>query len=323
VDPKTPSTSIGDGIVQFSYDVTDLSASYYQPEGGTYWNAHCDVGPTHNGSRVGIPEPDDQVQFEDLMIFSMNYGVVAPRARLEPAVASSSRPVLELRVPPTPGSGTFTARLVLSGNRGVVKGLHSRIVYDRSRLELEEVEKGALVQPEGIFFASVNRDDGVVVDAAQLGEDLAFAGSGEVAILTFRVRGMGGRVDLAEANLRDVVNRDLLDVKSEQVVQADPVAPSVVTLPSVVEFRGAQPNPFTGRTELTFALPQECGVMLRVYDISGRLVRTVADGVFAAGEHRLAWDGRADDGRQLGAGIYFAEFRTGKDHRSQKLFVTR
>jgi len=163
----------------------------------------------------------------------------------------------------------------------------------------------------------------VVVDAAQLGEGLAFEGSGDVAILTFQVRRVGARPELAEADLRDVANRDPREVKSEEVVREAPVAPPAVAVPAVVEFRGAQPNPLTNQTELSFALPRECGVMLRIYDVGGRLVRTVADGVFAAGEHRLAWDGRDAAGRPLGAGIYFATLQADKDHRSQKLFVTR
>ncbi|MBM3318728.1 MAG: right-handed parallel beta-helix repeat-containing protein, partial [Candidatus Eisenbacteria bacterium] len=59
-------------------DTQDISAL-----GGTYYgytNPQCDVGPTHNGSRRGVPVPSGTIDFEDLMIFAMNYGVVAPQA---------------------------------------------------------------------------------------------------------------------------------------------------------------------------------------------------------------------------------------------------
>ena len=323
VDPKTPSVSIGDGSVQFSYDVTDLSATYHQPEGGTYWNAHCDVGPTDDASRLGIPQPDNQVEFEDLMIFSMNYGVVAPLVGTVPGSLAAAVPGLELRVPATPAMGIVTATLVLSRNPGVVKGLHSRIGYDRSRLELLGVEKGALAEPAGVFFAAVPQSDGVIVDVAQLGEGLAFAGSGEVAVLRFRVRSLNGRPELVEADLRNAANRDPRRVTPEEPGLAESAAAVKVQLPITAEFRGALPNPFRGQTDLLFALPAEASVMLRIYDVGGRLVRTLADTVFPAGEHRIRWDGRSDEARQLGGGVYFAEFRCGQDRTIQRVLLVR
>ena len=47
---------------------------------------------------------------------------------------------------------------------------------------------------------------------------------------------------------------------------------------------------------------------LGVYDLSGRLVRTLADGERAAGEHVIEWDGRDDARISLAAGVYFVRF---------------
>src|SRR5262249_27537368 len=46
-------------------------------------------------------------------------------------------------------------------------------------------------------------------------------------------------------------------------------------------------------------------VQVRVYDIAGRQVRTLADRVFPAGEATLAWDGTDDEGQKLARGVYF------------------
>jgi hypothetical protein len=46
-------------------------------------------------------------------------------------------------------------------------------------------------------------------------------------------------------------------------------------------------------------------VRVRIYDVTGRLVRTLADRVFPPGEHTLAWDGAADDGRRVPRGVFF------------------
>jgi hypothetical protein len=66
------------------------------------------------------------------------------------------------------------------------------------------------------------------------------------------------------------------------------------------------PNPFSGRTELAFRLPQSTHVRLELYDVQGRRVRRLMDGTGIAGENRVAWDGRDTGGRALGPGVYLA-----------------
>jgi len=52
------------------------------------------------------------------------------------------------------------------------------------------------------------------------------------------------------------------------------------------------PNPFNPSTTIEFQLPQASHVTLKIYDLQGRLVKTLADGEFPAGTHRVKWDGR-------------------------------
>lgn len=71
------------------------------------------------------------------------------------------------------------------------------------------------------------------------------------------------------------------------------------------------PNPFMRSTRLSFTLPRAQGVTLEVFDASGRRVRTLAEGPFAAGAHELSWDGRNESGAQVGAGLMFVRLRAG------------
>lgn len=64
------------------------------------------------------------------------------------------------------------------------------------------------------------------------------------------------------------------------------------------------PNPFNPRTTVWFDLAQAGSAALRVYDLRGRLVRTLAAGAREAGRHRADWDGRNERGEPAGAGIY-------------------
>ncbi len=65
------------------------------------------------------------------------------------------------------------------------------------------------------------------------------------------------------------------------------------------------PNPFRARCALRFALPRDGEARLRVFDVAGRLVRTLHQGRITAGSHVRVWDGLDDRGSRSRAGMYF------------------
>jgi spore coat protein A len=67
---------------------------------------------------------------------------------------------------------------------------------------------------------------------------------------------------------------------------------------------GARPNPFNPRTRLDFELPRRARVRLDVFDVSGRLVATLVDGLRAAGPGTIDWDGRDRTGNAVASGLY-------------------
>ena len=80
-------------------------------------------------------------------------------------------------------------------------------------------------------------------------------------------------------------------------------------LPRHLVFHGAVPNPFNPATDIKFSLPRSADVRLRVYDVSGRLVRTLLAKQLDAGTHSERWDGRDDAGLGVASGIYFARLQ--------------
>ena len=85
----------------------------------------------------------------------------------------------------------------------------------------------------------------------------------------------------------------------------------------------ARPNPFLSDTEISFALPSDARASVRLFDVGGRLVRTLHDGSTAAGVHRMRWDGRDDRGRTVGVGIYFVHFTSGSVVRTERILRLR
>ncbi|NOT32963.1 MAG: T9SS type A sorting domain-containing protein [Candidatus Eisenbacteria bacterium] len=85
----------------------------------------------------------------------------------------------------------------------------------------------------------------------------------------------------------------------------------------------ASPNPLTSSTSLDFDLPVAASVHMAIYDVTGRSVRTLERRALAAGRHRVTWDGTADHGGQLPAGVYLARLSAGDRVETQRIVLAR
>jgi hypothetical protein len=95
------------------------------------------------------------------------------------------------------------------------------------------------------------------------------------------------------------------------------------TVARVSALRAPAPNPARGVTALRWSLARAGHVRLGVYDLSGRLVRTLADGERAAGEHTIEWDGRDEARASLEAGIYFVRLNAPGVSETRKVVRVR
>jgi hypothetical protein len=93
--------------------------------------------------------------------------------------------------------------------------------------------------------------------------------------------------------------------------------------PRAIVLHQNQPNPFSASTSIAFELPGTAPVVLRIYDVHGRLVRTLADGNVARGTGSFEWDGRDDRGLRLGPGVYVYRLDAGGRSLSRRLLMLR
>jgi len=83
------------------------------------------------------------------------------------------------------------------------------------------------------------------------------------------------------------------------------------------------PNPFNPRTTVAFFLPRQGHVQIRVFDLSGRQVRTLANRGFPVGNHAVEWNGRDETGRALASGTYLIRCKTDYASRTQRVMLIR
>ncbi|RMF10444.1 MAG: T9SS C-terminal target domain-containing protein, partial [Candidatus Neomarinimicrobiota bacterium] len=77
------------------------------------------------------------------------------------------------------------------------------------------------------------------------------------------------------------------------------------TLPEAVTLDQNFPNPFNGRTMISYAIPVPSGVRLELFDLRGRRVQTLVSQVQTAGQYSVVWDGKNRSGHAVSSGVYF------------------
>ena len=304
-DGATPGT--GDNFVNTA-DISRLGANYWATLTHNDPVNYLDVGPTTDYSVDARPTTDNRVQFEDLMMFAINFQQVSFFAAASPRAIE--RPALSIEFERGRNTDMVKATVLLKGNTSSVKGIQTVVTYDSSELEFVKVDRGGLLakQAAPVFFEHMVDAEGVHIDGAVMGRGLSVDGSGEVAVLEFRVIGAVTKTPALEvANLRDRFNRSLdlsaePEVAGEDIVDGESATDGARAL---VEM-SASPNPFSGNTRISFTVPRAASVSIRIYDVSGRLVENLVDGMVSAGTHNVEWNGRSSDGSRVAPGIYMS-----------------
>jgi photosystem II stability/assembly factor-like uncharacterized protein len=83
------------------------------------------------------------------------------------------------------------------------------------------------------------------------------------------------------------------------------------------------PNPFNINTEIRYTLARDGDATLRVYDVRGRIVRTLVTGMQSAGPQSIRWDGRDDNGAVVASGVYVYRLRTEGQLLQRKMTVLK
>ncbi|MBC8423458.1 S8 family serine peptidase [bacterium] len=91
-------------------------------------------------------------------------------------------------------------------------------------------------------------------------------------------------------------------------------------LPSLAQSR---PNPFNPSTVIGFRLPAAAAVALKVFDLDGRLVKTLLRDDLPAGTHQVTWRGRDDHGRPVASGTYFYRLDAGDWSSTKRMILIK
>lgn len=110
--------------------------------------------------------------------------------------------------------------------------------------------------------------------------------------------------------------------KAEGLIPTEPVNVSDIKELIVSDFNLYQnfPNPFNPVTKISYSVPVNSKVTLKIYSVTGQLIRTLIDEQQSAGFKSVFWEGRNDCGKRVTSGVYLYEINV-RDFRDVKSMV--
>ncbi len=288
-----------DGVVDVINDMTVLGDCFGVDSNHGRYNNICDVGPTDDWSRTGIPETDNWIDFEDLMVFAMNFGVVGAKAD---RFVATSIDLAWVRL----AENRWALRL--NGGQGL-QGV--RIRADLPTDALVNVTAGDLLDAQSAPTFLRNVGNGLDANLAVIGNGAAFTGAGDLVVVEFAGAIPAGDLTIDARNIEN----GRLEIGLSETTDTE--------IPNVFKLGAAYPNPFNPLTHIRFSLPESQRVVLAVYGIDGRKVATLANEIYAAGSYEVIWSGRDDAGQTVASGAYFYRIDAGPYSQVRKMTLIK
>ncbi|MBK8167995.1 MAG: serine hydrolase [bacterium] len=99
-------------------------------------------------------------------------------------------------------------------------------------------------------------------------------------------------------------------------------SPATLPLPTHLVVHAPKPNPFNPQVTLSFELPRHTDVVvLELFDVAGRRVRSLSASSLAPGAHAFTWNGTDDAGQRLSSGLYFARLRADQEEVTHRVMM--
>lgn len=94
-------------------------------------------------------------------------------------------------------------------------------------------------------------------------------------------------------------------------------------LPEVTTLSQNYPNPFNPATSFAYSIDKECQVEIAIYDIRGRVVKTLISETIQPGHYIATWNGTDSDSSPMPSGIYFYRLKAGQTNQARKMLLLK
>ncbi len=183
---------------------------------------------------------------------------------------------------------------------------------------------GSITLASGTFECLRIRDNNTTITSYYIG-DVFFRADTTTSIAydwvsknNFRVFSMESQPYETEANFTEASSVERLKSISTTAIAGEGAA-----RPGAFELDQNYPNPFNPSTTIAYRLERNANVSLKIYDLSGRLIRTLAQGMQQAGYKLVQWDGRDMNGQNVSSGAYIYQLQAGDVSISKRMILVK
>ncbi len=308
-----------DGCIDFGDEFGELAVAYNSISTDPNFNMYLDIAPTSDMSPTGYPMPDLAVDFEDLVIFALNYdqyfctGGAAPQPTeiRETGKLKAGPLAVEADIPDRVRAGDeFVVPVRIDGYEAV-KAFHVILGLNTEMFDVVGINAGTAFN--GIkesFFYSDPKSTRIDVSGVVFGRDVTYTND-EFFTVTLKARKTGD-VNLEEVELtfRDRENKNF-----EASLSFNRVANG--SLPSAYALSQNYPNPFNPTTTIELALPTASEYTLTIYNVLGQAVKTF-QGFAEAGYVTVDWNATDQS-----SGIYLYKVVAGRFEDTKKMVLIK
>jgi len=200
-------------------------------------------------------------------------------------------------------SACFTLPITFSSPTAT-GGVEARIAYDPQALSVDKITVPKELEGAQLYYTASDGELSLMVVA--IGNNpLPLADGGVLAHVSFAFL-PGSNSQTTDIFIKGAAGADqdgnrLNLLRTNDRVAIEPQAVPAVRLAS-------RPNPFLSSTDVSISIPSGQEGRLAVYDVAGRVVKTLHKGYFVEGTSNFTWDGREASGLRVRSGVYFVRF---------------
>ncbi len=289
----------------------------------------------HEYPRWDVNE-DGVVDISDLVLvgkhFGEDYRQIAAMAKMTDTRPKTHRnAILKIKA-----NGKVDTRRILridveAGEVFDLYGYRFDLIFDADVLKVIGITPGAMLVGDGIqtywTVDAMDNKSGKILGVTQIRKTAPYGvyGSGLLASIVFEVK------DVQKNTLLKITGVEMADSDAHRIASTSSELHlnwEPLLIPQNALLLQNYPNPFNPETWIPYHLAQDAEATISIYDVMGRIVRTIElrhkpAGIYVSRARAAYWDGRGSDGEAVVSGVYFYSIRAGEFAATHRLVILK
>ncbi|MBD3340453.1 MAG: T9SS type A sorting domain-containing protein [Candidatus Lokiarchaeota archaeon] len=203
-------------------------------------------------------------------------------------------------------------------------GISFEISYPTNKLKFLSAKQGEVFDEDALFYNKENASGNLGIAISQKAFHENVTQNGKIATIKFQIQ--GNSINSDEINIQKISAVNKLGNDIHIICESSKennVPKNNQNYPDRFHLYANYPNPFNPTTTITYSVPKASHVQLQIFDLTGRLVKTLYDNEQQTGMHSVIWDARDESGNVVTNGMYICRMTAGAVVKHQKMILAK